>query len=276
MQEPFPNFPTEPPQKPAGEPLPHRKKHRHRLQNSRFHQCKIHYRLYRTTPFRQCKIHYRLYRACRRIIRFRQCRIHYRRYRAPRRTTPFHQCKIHYRRHRTCRRIIRSRLCKPNPQLVPEPAAHHGKLADSAAGTACTAAKTASDTGTERPPHSVLAENRSGSAGSPAAVLYRQRCGFLPPRRCCTGCCHSFRTLTGDETAGSKVIIQQQDKPELDKNAENTDADGAYTVEGVASVVCPSIVEIETYGDAKGEQLSGTGSGIISSEDGYIITNAHV
>lgn len=79
-----------------------------------------------------------------------------------------------------------------------------------------------------------------------------------------------------DETAGSKVIIQQQDKPELDKNAENTDADGAYTVEGVASVVCPSIVEIETYGDAKGEQLSGTGSGIISSEDGYIITNAHV
>lgn len=54
------------------------------------------------------------------------------------------------------------------------------------------AAKTASDTGTERPPHSVLAENRSGSAGSPAAVLYRQRCGFLPPRRCCTGCCHSF------------------------------------------------------------------------------------
>ena len=79
-----------------------------------------------------------------------------------------------------------------------------------------------------------------------------------------------------DETAGSKVIIQQQDKPELDKNAENTDADGAYTVEGVASVVCPSIVEIETYGDAKGEQLSGTGSGIISSEDGYIITNNHV
>ena len=41
-------------------------------------------------------------------------------------------------------------------------------------------------------------------------------------------------------------------------------------------MVCPSIVEIETYGDAKGEQLSGTGSGIISSEDGYIITNAHV
>lgn len=79
-----------------------------------------------------------------------------------------------------------------------------------------------------------------------------------------------------DETTGSKVIIQQQDKPELDKDAENTDADGAYTVEGVASVVCPSIVEIETYGDAKGEQLSGTGSGIISSEDGYIITNAHV
>ncbi len=35
-------------------------------------------------------------------------------------------------------------------------------------------------------------------------------------------------------------------------------------------------MEIETYGDAKGELLSGTGSGIISSKDGYIITNAHV
>lgn len=73
-----------------------------------------------------------------------------------------------------------------------------------------------------------------------------------------------------------KVIIQQQDKPELDKNAENTDENGAYTVEGVAAAVRPSIVEIETYGDAKGELLSGTGSGIISSKDGYIITNAHV
>ena len=48
-----------------------------------------------------------------------------------------------------------------------------------------------------------------------------------------------------------KVIIQQQDKPELDKNAENTDENGAYTVEGVAAAVRPSIVEIETYGDAK-------------------------
>lgn len=73
-----------------------------------------------------------------------------------------------------------------------------------------------------------------------------------------------------------KVIIQQQDKPELDKNTENTDENGAYTVEGVAAAVRPSIVEIETYGDAKGELLSGTGSGIISSKDGYIITNAHV
>ena len=39
-----------------------------------------------------------------------------------------------------------------------------------------------------------------------------------------------------------KVIIQQQDKPELDKNAENTDENGAYTVEGVAAAVRPSIV----------------------------------
>ncbi len=81
---------------------------------------------------------------------------------------------------------------------------------------------------------------------------------------------------TAEGDGGSKVVIQQQDKPQLDDNGENTDENGAYTVEGVAAAVRPSIVEIETYGDAKGEQLSGTGSGIISSEDGYIITNAHV
>lgn len=85
-------------------------------------------------------------------------------------------------------------------------------------------------------------------------------------------------TVEGDasEYVGAEVVIEQQDKPQLDPDAENVDETGRYTVEGVAAAVRPSIVEIYTYGDKDATYLSGTGSGIILSEDGYIITNAHV
>ena len=74
------------------------------------------------------------------------------------------------------------------------------------------------------------------------------------------------------------VNLQVQPKPELDPDDENVTADGEYTVRGVAEQVTPSIVEVYTYSDAsqKTSSLAGTGSGIIISEDGYIITNAHV
>ena len=76
---------------------------------------------------------------------------------------------------------------------------------------------------------------------------------------------------------GGKSIeftLPTAEKPRLDDNRYQ--ADGRYTIEGVADAVSASVVSIEIYNAETALLPSSQGSGIIMTTDGYIVTNAHV
>lgn len=52
--------------------------------------------------------------------------------------------------------------------------------------------------------------------------------------------------------------------------------DGSLTTKAIYKKVAPSVVGIAVYTRGIGVQLAGQGSGIILSEDGYVVTNYHV
>jgi putative serine protease PepD len=72
-------------------------------------------------------------------------------------------------------------------------------------------------------------------------------------------------TSGGTDSAGSVPVVDTGDAPA---------ADGS--VEQVAAEVLPSVVKINVAGEVQGQPASGSGSGIILSEDGEILTNDHV
>ena len=86
----------------------------------------------------------------------------------------------------------------------------------------------------------------------------------------------SVKFNSGKSTGGAEISLNLNNKPESDRNIEYIDENGRYTTEGLAEYIRPQVVEIYAYNSSYPDMVIASGSGIIISEDGYIVTNTHV
>lgn len=81
-------------------------------------------------------------------------------------------------------------------------------------------------------------------------------------------------TSYSPQGSSDRVVLNTNSKPEpKDKNLRLED--GTYSTEGIAVKIRPQIVDINTYSNKLNKPLA-SGSGVIITEDGYIVTNTHV
>ncbi len=76
---------------------------------------------------------------------------------------------------------------------------------------------------------------------------------------------------TDIKNEGPDISLNNRPAPE-----DNDYKDGVLSTEEISAKVRPCVVGIVTYDVGMSLTATGTGSGIIMSEDGYILTNAHV
>ena len=115
---------------------------------------------------------------------------------------------------------------------------------------------------------------RSVTDGIPGAKPKRGRTFFTGFAGAAMACMLAFgvnSAVINPDTA------EAANEPAPISQAALTPANGETLAEAVAAKCLPSVVFVETYANAGGQlQVMGTGSGVVMTQDGYLITNNHV